>query len=551
MKNLLLAILVMGTLGLIAQNPSINEEWIPEKRMEQQTEFNADQTPYPAKPRSMWTVGLNVGLNNVAGDVNTRPIGNGNFALGYGVNVRKALGYAASLRLGYNGGTAYGQNWNPQSVRNNSALTRLVDLDNDGNLEGYEDGAGNDKRFIHNYKMSYHNAALDVIFNLNNLKFYKAENKVAFNIYAGPSLLIYQTKYNALDASNNLYDFSSVIELAGNPKPSDRRDAVEALLDDTYETLAEIDNESKSLGTGENEKPLRAAANVGAMVNFKVSDRISIDLEHRIVLPFDDLLDGQRWEAGGATFTPDKDAIHYSSVGVSIHIGNNAAEPSWFVNPMGYVYDELKLIQPPDMSDTDGDGVLDLLDKEPATKSGFPVDARGVTLDSDKDGCPDGEDPEPFSSPAYPIKNCQNVMPATMTPEEIEILVDNKIKPMMASAGADWFLPIIHFDLNRTVIKPEFYDELRYVADVMSRYPSLSVEVIGYADTRASEEYNMDLSRKRAESAIAHLTSQYSIDASRMVMRYEGENNELYKGARAESQHRVNRRVEFRVVPKK
>ena len=50
---------------------------------------------------------------------------------------------------------------------------------------------------------------------------------------------------------------------------------------------------------------------------------------------------------------------------------------------------ELKARPVLDLTDSDSDGVIDMLDQEVDTPSGAPVDTRGVALDSDGDGVAD------------------------------------------------------------------------------------------------------------------------------------------------------------------
>ena len=69
---------------------------------------------------------------------------------------------------------------------------------------------------------------------------------------------------------------------------------------------------------------------------------------------------------------------------------------------MGFIYSKLNEFDIANLlADADDDGVVDYLDREPNTPAGTPVDTHGVSLDSDKDGCPDSEDPEPFSTPEH------------------------------------------------------------------------------------------------------------------------------------------------------
>ena len=67
---------------------------VPSRRMPQHTEFMNGTYNYPAKPRNMWEVGIKGGSFTIGGDVASRF-----FSPGFGVHVRKALGYVFSLRL--------------------------------------------------------------------------------------------------------------------------------------------------------------------------------------------------------------------------------------------------------------------------------------------------------------------------------------------------------------------------------------------------------------------------------------------------------------------
>ncbi len=58
-----------------------------------------------------------------------------------------------------------------------------------------------------------------------------------------------------------------------------------------------------------------------------------------------------------------------------------------------------------DLTDSDGDGVIDMTDQEINTAAGCPVDTRGITLDSDGDGVVDCKDEEPYSPPGYEVKS--------------------------------------------------------------------------------------------------------------------------------------------------
>jgi OOP family OmpA-OmpF porin len=106
--------------------------------------------------------------------------------------------------------------------------------------------------------------------------------------------------------------------------------------------------------------------------------------------------------------TNNNDISHYTNVRLGINLGNfdKVTEPLYWLNPLdAQMNDIAALKQRPvfDLTDTDQDGVIDMLDQEMETVAGAPVDTRGVALDSDGDGIADHKDKEPYSPPGYVV----------------------------------------------------------------------------------------------------------------------------------------------------
>jgi hypothetical protein len=91
---------------------------IPTKRLAQHNEFLNNAYPFPAKPRNEWEIGVKGGYTYGFTDVNNwGPTG------GFGIHVRKALGYVVSLRAEYDWIRLRGLNWSPsQSYGKNYVL---------------------------------------------------------------------------------------------------------------------------------------------------------------------------------------------------------------------------------------------------------------------------------------------------------------------------------------------------------------------------------------------------------------------------------------------
>lgn len=106
----------------------------------------------------------------------------------------------------------------------------------------------------------------------------------------------------------------------------------------------------------------------------------------------------------------------------------------------------------------------------------------------------------------------------------------------------------IHFDLDKFEIKKKERHSLDRIADFMLKHPAILLDVRSHTDSRADDDYNLDLSRKRVAATIAYLENK-GIDAGRLSGRGYGE-TELLNGCRngvpcSEAQHEMNRRSEF------
>jgi OOP family OmpA-OmpF porin len=279
------------------------------------------------------------------------------------------------------------------------------------------------------------------------------------------------------------------------------------------------------------------------------------------MLSDNDFLDGIKFRTE-LDQTNNTDIVHYTNIRLGINLGNldKVTEPLYWLNPLQATFNDIaELKQRPilDLTDEDADGIIDMLDQELDTPAGCPVDTRGVTLDSDGDGFADCKDQEPYSPPGFDVDDKGVAAVPTITEDDVNAIVDNKTLAMMTTVNnlanksdcGKWFLPMIHFDLDRYNIKPEFYGQLHHVANVMKMCPSVCVSAVGHTDARNSDDYNKVLSYNRAQATVDYLVTNYGIERSRFKLMYGGEEAPMVGGvtAKSESQHYMNRRVEFRV----
>jgi OOP family OmpA-OmpF porin len=128
-------------------------------------------------------------------------------------------------------------------------------------------------------------------------------------------------------------------------------------------------------------------------------------------------------------------------------------------------------------------------------------------------------------------------------PKEItkEVVVE---KPT-GLAAEKWVLVGVNFDFNSSKLTGESYPILYDAAKTLLKNPSMKVEIQGYTDNIGSEQYNKNLSQKRANIVKAYFISK-GISANRLTAVGYGESNPVADNTTADGRA-LNRRIEFKV----
>ncbi len=135
-------------------------------------------------------------------------------------------------------------------------------------------------------------------------------------------------------------------------------------------------------------------------------------------------------------------------------------------------------------------------------------------------------------------------------------------------------LPNIFYDFGKWDLRPESMVSLDRLVETLNDNPNVTIELMSHTDSRDTEEFNLDLSQKRAQSVVDYLIAK-GIAADRLTARGYGETNPkvvdqeimenapfLRSGATLNEQyinslaseeqkeiaHQINRRTEFRVL---
>jgi len=150
----------------------------------------------------------------------------------------------------------------------------------------------------------------------------------------------------------------------------------------------------------------------------------------------------------------------------------------------------------PVMKDSDNDGVSDAIDRCANTPSTVKVDSTGCTLYSE---------------------------------HEAEIKLN------------------IAFANNSSIVKPALVDDIQRLADFMKEYTTTSVEIEGHSSTTGAADYNLMLSKKRADAVRSILINKFNIAESRLTSKGYGQ-SQLLSQENTVAAHKLNRRVVAKIA---
>jgi OOP family OmpA-OmpF porin len=147
---------------------------------------------------------------------------------------------------------------------------------------------------------------------------------------------------------------------------------------------------------------------------------------------------------------------------------------------------------PTGLTDSDGDGVIDDKDQCPGTPAGDRVDGHGCTL-----------------------------------------------QKVIALKG-------VNFEFDSAKLRPDAEGILAEQVETLKKYPDMKVEVAGHTDSKGSDEYNVKLSQRRAQSVMDFFVTA-GVPATQLGARGYGESQPISTNDTDEGREE-NRRVELRIL---
>ncbi|MCZ4225407.1 OmpA family protein [Pedobacter rhodius] len=413
----------------------------------------AQEPASTATPFRTWSIGVNAGVLTPLSPLGGKnDFSNNKSSLGYGLYIKKQFTPYFSLRLDGVRGKLKGDN-----------------------AEAYESGLVNNSPVRAFDTELQYSGTLNAVVNLFNIDMFKKENVLQLYTSVGAGLAGYKPTITTA-AGTSLY--------AGD------------------KTISEL------------------IIPVGLGAKFKISDGVNFDLGWTITYVDGDNLDGY--------YRGSNDKYNYAYAGLEFAIGKG--KQLAFHNPVAATYDEalaaknaanalkgdldaqkaenarLRSDLNSLLTDTDGDGVADKLDKCPGTPSATVVDGAGC-----------------------PLKTPEKVVEKVVVTEEDRKVVAEAIKNL-------------EFDLNKATIRSKSFASLNRVAALLVQ-KNFSLKLAGHTDNTGSDALNLRLSKARAESVKAYLVSQ-GANASRIEATGYGEAQPIATNKTAAGRQK-NRRVEF------
>jgi OmpA-OmpF porin, OOP family len=274
---------------------------------------------------------------------------------------------------------------------------------------------------------------------------------------------------------------------------------------------------------------------VGITPTFKISEKLLLSVDYSYY-SFSSVNYSLDWEPN--KISGFAASIGNISVGLTFRLGKNASHIDDYntdnkvdLTPLENRVNEVEN----GLKDDDNDGVPNKFDEEKDTPENTPVDAKGKTIeptkiaiDSDHDGITDEFDKCPNEKGLFSNDGC----PAKANDE-------NGPGTTMSESGAK---STLFFELNSTKLTAASATELDKLAESLKGKKVSTIVLNGHSDQVGSNNYNMNLSKQRANSIKSYLSSK-GIKAKYTVKGF-GE-TELLSKEETEEANAKNRRVEI------
>ncbi|HLT71318.1 MAG TPA: OmpA family protein, partial [Cyclobacteriaceae bacterium] len=146
----------------------------------------------------------------------------------------------------------------------------------------------------------------------------------------------------------------------------------------------------------------------------------------------------------------------------------------------------------------------------------------------------------------------KGVDPRTLKDLVTNITLDTILILDRKAVNEKFVLENIYFGFDSTDIKPQAAEELDKLVQLLTDNPEIKIEMGSHTDSVGSFDYNIDLSRRRAESTIRYLINK-GIAAERLTAKGYGESQPIARNTNPDGTDNPagrdkNRRTEFKIL---
>jgi OOP family OmpA-OmpF porin len=105
----------------------------------------------------------------------------------------------------------------------------------------------------------------------------------------------------------------------------------------------------------------------------------------------------------------------------------------------------------------------------------------------------------------------------------------------------------VFFDFDQVTLKQESFPELNRIVTLMKEKSGMKIEIAGHTDAIGTDDYNLNLSERRAKSVMQYLLEKGQIEKDRITIVFFGESKPIESNDTKEGRKK-NRRVEFKII---
>jgi len=199
--------------------------------------------------------------------------------------------------------------------------------------------------------------------------------------------------------------------------------------------------------------------------------------------------------------------------------------------------------------DSDADGVADSQDNCPESATGSIVDINGCELDADADGVVDSVDQCTATPANRPVdaRGCETDADADGVSNAADLCPDTAVGIRVDATGCNADKPIELRGVNFHFDSDELTDQSMVILDNIARallnHPDLHLQVAGHTDAEGIDDFNLDLSTRRALTVRDYLVA-HGVNAEQMTSQGFGEQRPVAGNDSTEGRA-ANRRVEL------